>query len=233
MPPSDAVGNDSRMSGNATLTIVASRKASAAPAQATQRTAPGCTARRVTTSRGRAVGAVGRARGSPPGGSIDRGAHVTTAMMTASAKSITMCIVWSTTTVTPGCVGRVGPLDVEHPPAHDAPVVLEQVRDEDEREQQEARRRSTGPRSARPRRSRGRTRACTTLTCESSARRATGSRPSPPCLCRACQSVWSRKSPDQVADDEDDEDLDPEHARLPVPGGAGRRAPGGRGGCRP
>src|SRR5215212_8022350 len=32
-------------------------------------------------------------------------------------------------------------------------------------------------------------------TCANSARRRTGSRPSPPRLCVACHSVWSRKSP--------------------------------------
>src|SRR4051794_23443475 len=31
--------------------------------------------------------------------------------------------------------------------------------------------------------------------CDNSARRRTGSPPRPPCLCAACQSVWSRKSP--------------------------------------
>ena len=67
MPPSDAAGNDSRMSGNAMFTIVASRNASAAPAHATQRTAFGLIARRVTTSRAPGVvGGCGRARGSRP-----------------------------------------------------------------------------------------------------------------------------------------------------------------------
>ena len=48
MPPRLAPGNDARMSGNATLTIVASTNASAAPAQATSSTADGSTVRRRT-----------------------------------------------------------------------------------------------------------------------------------------------------------------------------------------
>src|SRR6476619_6474367 len=57
-------GNDARMSGNATLTIVASMNASAAPAHATSNTADGWTVRRRTIVRaGTSVTA------TPPGGS--------------------------------------------------------------------------------------------------------------------------------------------------------------------